>query len=289
MLSQRPRIILISTVVIIVVIMLAIARTHTPKLVQAVSYSCNANKIINVQYYERSKDKANGSVSIVLSDGREMELSQTVSASGIRYANEDESFVFWSKGNGALVLEDNKEISYVGCIEVAPDAVGQHLPQVYSSGAQGFSLRLPEGYVKDESYQYQALGKGREINGVKFTIPVSVATGTNLSNDSYVSVEQIPQATECSANLFTYLGLATSTVTEGDVTYSHATSEDAAAGNRYLEHVYALPGTNPCVAVRYFIHYGVFENYPEGSIKEFDKVALIREFDQIRSTLIVNQ
>jgi len=46
-----------------------------------------------------------GSVSLVLSDKREMILKQTISASGIRYANPDESFIFWSKGNGAFISE----------------------------------------------------------------------------------------------------------------------------------------------------------------------------------------
>jgi hypothetical protein len=68
-----------------------------------------------------------------------------------------------------------------------------------------------------------------------------------------------------------------------------ASTTGAAAGNRYEETVYAIPGTNPCVAVRYFVHYGVIENYPPGTVRQFDKQALLDQFDRIRRTLVVNQ
>jgi hypothetical protein len=76
---------------------------------------------------------------------------------------------------------------------------------------------------------------------------------------------------------------------DGEMLYSVASSTGAAAGNRYDETVYALPGTNPCIAVRYFIHYGVIENYPAGTVRAFDEAALRSEFDAIRRTLINNQ
>ena len=66
------------------------------------------------------------------------------------------------------------------------------LPQAYSNKALGFSIRLPADYTIDESYKYQAFGPGKDIAGVKFTIPASVAAGTNLGSDSYISVEEIP-------------------------------------------------------------------------------------------------
>jgi hypothetical protein len=53
--------------------------------------------------------------------------------------------------------------------------------------------------------------------------------------------------------------------------------------------VYAIPGTKPCTAVRYFIHYSVFENYPPGTVKAFDHAALVATFDAIRRTLRINQ
>lgn len=261
--------------------------------VATVSYVCNEGRAIVARYFQGETKPSTGPdmppilggrVSLALSDGRAMTLPQTISASGIRYANADESFVFWSKGNGALVLENNEEKSYIGCIEVAPDPGG--LPQVYESGAQGFSLRYPVGFMVDEAYRYQAFGPGKDIGGIKFTIAPSIAQGTNLSEDSYVSVEQIPQVRDCTAELFLDQKVSAQTVTDGEMTYSIASSTGAAAGNRYEETVYALPGTNPCIAVRYFIHYGVFENYEPGMVVRFDQTALLAQFDAIRRSLV---
>jgi hypothetical protein len=51
-----------------------------------------------------------------LSDGRGLTVPQAMSASGARYANKDETFVFWNKGDTAFVTEgkDGKE-TYSGC------------------------------------------------------------------------------------------------------------------------------------------------------------------------------
>ena len=165
----------------------------------------------------------------------------------------------------------------------------ENLPNVYQNTSDGFTLRYPAGYTVNESYTYQALGPGKDIHGVKFTVASSTTSGTNLSTDSYISVEEIPQMRVCSAELFVSSRAFIQNITDGNITYSVATSSEAAAGNRYEELVYALPGTNPCVAVRYLIHHCVFENYPAGTIRQFDRQALIDQFDMIRRTLVVNQ
>lgn len=82
-------------------------------VIASVTYACADSKTIDATYYA---DK----VDIVLSDGREMTLPQTMSGSGIRYANADESFVFWSKGNTAFATEgDPDKPTYADCTEVA--------------------------------------------------------------------------------------------------------------------------------------------------------------------------
>lgn len=272
--------------------------------IATVLYSCNAGKTITAIYYQGVSKPASGpdqppipggSVALSFDDGSTMTLAQTISADGARYANANESFVFWNKGNGVMVLENDVEKSYVGCIAIAPES--SELPQVYSNSAKGFSIRLPADYTIDESYKYQEFGPNKDISGVKFTIPASVAAGTNLSTDAYVSVEEIPnvnpQTDECSAKLFLENEMATSTVVEGDTTYSVASSIGAGAGNRYAETVYVLAGTSAsrrtCIAVRYFVHYGVFENYPAGAVREFDNPALLAQFDSIRRSLVIVQ
>lgn len=257
------------------------------------SYACNGGKAIIAAYYAGSSTPATsadqppvpgGRVVVSLSDGRTLELPQTISADGTRYANADESFVFWGKGNGALVLENNQEKSFIGCVTIATDPGA--LPRVYQS-SEGFSIRYPEGFTVDESYQYQALGPGKDIAGIKFTIPLASVAGTNLSSDSALSVETLPRVETCDASLFLGQGVKSREVDDVGVTYSVASSTDAAAGNRYEETVYALPGTNPCIAVRYFIHYGAIENYPPEAAHAFDKAALLTQLDSIRRTLTV--
>jgi hypothetical protein len=75
-------------------------------------------------------------------------------------------------------------------------------------------------------------------------------------------------------------------ITDNNVEYSFASSTDARAGNRYEEQVWAFPENNPYLAVHYFIHYGVLKNCPQGSISEFNRDALIDQFDKIRHYFI---
>lgn len=76
-------------------------------IVNSVTFSCDANKNIKAIFY---KDR----VVISLSDGRNMSLPQVLSGSGARYANFDESFVFWNKGDTAFVNEGNST-TYQNC------------------------------------------------------------------------------------------------------------------------------------------------------------------------------
>ena len=73
-------------------------------------FKCTDGKFIGARFFA---DK----VDLELSDGRSMELPQVISGSGARYANQDESFVFWNKGNTAFVTEGSDEtMTYEGCI-----------------------------------------------------------------------------------------------------------------------------------------------------------------------------
>lgn len=157
---------------------------------------------------------------------------------------------------------------------------------VYSNGEIQFSVTLPEeGYIIDESY-VRFVSPDKNIKGVSFTIPQSMATGTNLSTDSYISVESIPNSSVCTADMFVYGADGSTEKVEDGIKYSLTEVKDAAAGNRYEQTIYALPYNNSCVAIRYLIHYGVFENYPEGSRVEFNKEEIISQFDVIRKSLV---
>lgn len=63
-------------------------------------------------------------VDLVLSDGRTMTLPHAVSADGARYANADESIVFWTRGETGFITEGGDgETTYSNCVvdTVTPD------------------------------------------------------------------------------------------------------------------------------------------------------------------------
>lgn len=156
---------------------------------------------------------------------------------------------------------------------------------IYSNGTKSFSIILPEGYTVDELYQY-TMNPQTTIDGVKFTIPATLADGTNLGHDSYISVEHMSTKELCSAKLFLDMPSDVISQIKNSTTYLVASSSGAGAGNRYEEIVYSLQDSDPCTSIRYFIHYSNIQNYDPGAVKEFDIKALKSRFDLIRDTLI---
>lgn len=75
------------------------------------SFNCNAGKTITATFYP-TDDKY---VDLVLSEGKELSVPHATSASGARYTNKEESFVFWNKGNTAFITE-NATTTYSNCV-----------------------------------------------------------------------------------------------------------------------------------------------------------------------------
>lgn len=100
------------------------ATSGPSKFVSEVNYQCRDGKSIKASYYQGPVATVkpgqppipSGEVNLLLSDGRGMILPQTISASGIRYGNKDESVVFWSKGDGAFITEGGVE-TYSDCVK----------------------------------------------------------------------------------------------------------------------------------------------------------------------------
>ena len=119
----------------------------TPSPVAQVTYTCDGGKTINAAFYKGGATPVNpgepptpsGNVKIALSDGRNFDLPQTISADGGRYANSDESFVFWSKGDGAIVLENNVQGSYTGCVVRPKDTESQAITVISPNGGETWS------------------------------------------------------------------------------------------------------------------------------------------------------
>lgn len=84
--------------------------TPVPHEIRA-HFACAESKSIDATFV----NGAASSVTLTLSDGRKLSLPQARSGSGARYANADESFVFWNKGNTAFVDEGGKT-TYADCV-----------------------------------------------------------------------------------------------------------------------------------------------------------------------------
>ncbi len=74
------------------------------------TFACAGGKSVDATF-----DNTNDQVSLGLSDGRSFTLPHARSADGARYANADESFVFWNRGNTAFIQE-NGTTTYDGCM-----------------------------------------------------------------------------------------------------------------------------------------------------------------------------
>lgn len=94
--------------------------------VGAATYACDGEKAISAIYYEdpsaapmepTDRPVPTGSVELSLNGAASTTFAQTISGSGVRYANEDESFVFWNKGNEAIIMRDNSmDLEYRNCL-----------------------------------------------------------------------------------------------------------------------------------------------------------------------------
>jgi len=78
--------------------------------ISAATFKCADGKSIDATFYDDS-------VELKLSDGRALKVPQVISGSGARYANEDESFVFWNKGDTAFVTEGaDDKMTFKDCV-----------------------------------------------------------------------------------------------------------------------------------------------------------------------------
>jgi membrane-bound inhibitor of C-type lysozyme len=160
-----------------------------PSVIAQVVFKCQDKKTINATFYS---DK----VALKLSDGRDLMVPQAVSADGARYANSDESFVFWNKGNTAFVQEgqattfaDCKEAPAASLAPTKGDVTikGQIvcLPHKNQSGPQtmecAYGLQAANGQyygLSDKDPQYQ------NISAAAMNTPVEVSGSISLTGDS---------------------------------------------------------------------------------------------------------
>lgn len=74
------------------------------------------------------------------------------------------------------------------------------------------------------------------------------------------------------------------------IKFIHTNGGGVAAGNIYEQNYYRGVHNNICYEITFFVHYGNIGNYPPDSgVKEFDHAALMQKFEDILSTLVINQ
>lgn len=184
---------------------------------------------------------------------------------------------------GYYLLKTMKTAPPQGSIQTGPAPVAT---STYTGA--NFSVVYPADYTVDAAYTYDQVNPKKPIAGVKFTIPGTMATGTNLGSDTYISVEQLPRAKSCTGDIYLHDNVKAQTLNDSNgVTYSVATTSGAGAGNLYEEAVFALTGSSPCTAVRYYIHSSNIDNYTPGAVQPFDMQALLAAFDTIRHSLVL--
>ncbi len=159
----------------------------------------------------------------------------------------------------------------------------------YGDTRLGFSIAYPESWSVDRGHVYPTPVHDNRLAGVAFVVPLNLSAKSNLSSDSYLAVESADGVSSCEAPDFLDQPMTVRTESTGSLRWSVGTMGDAGAGNFYDETVYALEGSKPCLAIRYFIHSTNVANYPEGTVKQFDRAALVNMFDRIRSTFALAQ
>ena len=75
------------------------------------TFACATGRSIDATFV----NGAASSMRLMLSDGRTLSLPRARSGSGARYANGDESIVFWNKGNTAFI-EEGGQTTYADCV-----------------------------------------------------------------------------------------------------------------------------------------------------------------------------
>lgn len=240
----------------------------TDEIIAEVTYRCESEKSMDAIFRKES-------VALALSDGRKMDLPQVISASGARYANDDESIVFWNKGNTAFLLENDRE-TYTGCVEEGTEGTSDS--EIYKSEDGTFLVRYPSVFEIEESsieessqWSYSTAEEGNL--GIKLRIPASYQPDTNLQEAVFLvgwsqKKEAVQKCLESpSGNI-----MKTEKITIDGVTYQHAKYGSAGAGNFYEIDQYRTRKGERCYSIEKMIHSTNINNYPsDQGITAFDK------------------
>ena len=173
-------------------------------LIATVTYLCDENKTISASYYETPTNEApspegppvpTGSVDLILGDMASVTLKQTISGSGVRYANADESFVFWNKGEDAMVMRDGEmdpvyshcidsNSKYAGWTATTTDMMSFRYPDFSYQYISAVSW--PPKIERSESPYTCLTGEEKQIDGTTYCVTTSSEGAAGSTFTTYV-------------------------------------------------------------------------------------------------------
>jgi len=245
-------------------------KVFEPDQASIITYYCEEGTI--------KADYATSSVALLLSDGRDMTLPQTISASGIRY--EASSTVFWSKGDNAFMTE-GKTTTYTNCVAGVEKQVDENTLN-YTDASKTFSFLFPHqdilsggdmGYTQDWRVQSTSSGLLLAVVHIPRTF---FQEKTNFSEAKFtVGTSADPnEIKNCLISDRSNEGDVMK-VMIGDRQFTRITYGDAGAGNYYETQSYRTVYKDQCYAIEYTIHSTNIYNYsPDQGVKEFDKAQI---------------
>jgi hypothetical protein len=156
----------------------------------------------------------------------------------------------------------------------------------FSPASGAYIATVPKNWTIQTDYTFNALGPGHPLSGVLFSIPQSAAAGTNLSSlGTGVAVVIPPAQQPCNAR--DYLATARDSIELGEAgtLWTVARATDVGAGTKSTTQVFARRINGQCLLVLYLVHTTDLSAYPKGSVRPYNRVALMRTFDQLRRSL----
>jgi hypothetical protein len=223
-------------------------------------------------------------VALALSDGRNLDLPQVPSGSGIRYEGKSaqgSDITFVSKGSDAF-LEESGSITYSDCVAgtSAPVEGGSTFTDASKTFSFNYSAPLTVsgggvGYTQD--WMVNATTSGLVLAVVN--LPQSFEPSTNFGSAKLtVGTSADPSAV---ATCLTYdptggPATAITTSTINGTTYHVFRASDAGAGNLYETTSYRTVRDGQCYVVEYTIHTSNIGNYsPDQGITAYDKSKVV--------------
>jgi len=293
---------LVALAAVIVVVWLAISGAQTEnKLIATATYTCDGGKTITAAYYQGppapqpqpgEPPMSNDTVRLTFDNGLTMTLKRTISADGVRFANANESFVFWNKGNDALVLQDGEQKDYTNCTSGGTGSMqsvstGKGITFSYPTGGDfGLAVTpeqvLEKAYIPpcEEGFDYCLYYLGTDYEGTNFeSAGLSIKARPDLTADTCLAAPPSGYTRQLEA---------TTTRGEGYTASVMGPVGDAAVGHYTNGSVYRLHFDDTCYEFVTRIGETQFANYPPGAIKEFtaaDREAMMQKLQGLLDTV----